>query len=96
MRPPRLVLALGATLLVLAAAAPAPACDSAGPNTHVGIVTAVDGQAGTFALKDAESRMSLTFRASAEQLRELVVGDQVTVTYTEEGQALRARTIRKS
>jgi hypothetical protein len=87
---------LGLTALLLAFATPAPACESAGPNTHIGVVTAVDGKAGTFALKDAESQMDLKFRATAEQLRNLAVGDQVTVTYAEEGKALRARTIRKS
>ena len=91
----RRMLVLGSTMFVLATAAPSLACESAGPNTHIGVVTAIDGQANTFALKDAESRMNLTFRATAEQLRGLAVGDHVTVTYSEDGKALRARTIRK-
>ena len=92
----RYIVVLGFIVLVLAFATPSPACESAGPNTHIGVVTAIDGKAGTFALKDAESRMDLTFRATADQLRGLAVGDEVMVTYAEEGKALRARTIRKS
>ncbi len=85
-----LVLALS---LVLSLASAAPACESAGPNTHIGVVTAVDRQSLT--LKDAESGMKLTFVATPEQLKGIAVKDNVTVVFSPEGEKLVVKSVKK-
>ena len=89
----RLVLALVLSLMLLASAPAAFACEMAGPNAHMGTVTALSPQ--SFTLKDAESGMNLTFAASPELLKGLAVKDQVTVVFAKEGQTLRATSIKK-
>jgi len=51
--------------LSIFATVPAFACSAAGPNKHVGQVTAVNTRAGTFTIMDAETRKPITFAASA-------------------------------
>lgn len=91
-----LVRALTLTLLLALVAAPgvAFACEAAGPNAHIGTVTAVDASKQTFKLKDAQSGMILTFTASPEMLKSIAVRDQVTVVYAAEGNTLRATAIK--
>lgn len=79
--------------LVLSLVSAALACQTAGPNTHIGIVTAVDRQSLT--LKDAESGMNLTFVAMPEQLTGIAVKDTVTVVFTPEGEKLVAKSVKK-
>jgi hypothetical protein len=87
------VLAVALAVFVLSAAPVALACESAGPNAHIGTVTAVDVQKNTLSLKDAESGMKLTFVASPDLLKTVKVNDQVKVTFTEDGKTLRATAI---
>ena len=71
------------------------ACTAAGPDAHIGTVTAVDSDKKTLRLKDAESGMELTFVAAPELLKTVKVNDEVTVKYKPEGKALRAMSITK-
>jgi hypothetical protein len=87
---------LSLAMLLFFAAGPSLACDAAGPNTHVGVVTAVDAAKKTFTLKDAQTGKPLTFAATPEQLQGLRVKDEVSVVYAAEGEKLRAATIKKS
>jgi hypothetical protein len=89
-----ILLALG--LATLSMPAPAPACDSAGPNTHVGRVIALDRADGALTLKDAETGAALTFRARPELLRGIAPTDEVAVTFAPEGRTLRATSIEKA
>ncbi len=84
-----------AVALFLAVAAPALACEMAGPNTHVGVVAVVDPAHQTFTITDAQTRRPLTFAAVPEMLQGLHVKDQVTVAYTTDGSRLRATSITK-
>ena len=86
-----LALSLGTCLL----AAPALACDSAGPNTHVGVVTAVDRARSTLTLRDAETGGALTFVARPDLLRGIASNDRVSVTFAAEGKTLRATSVEK-
>ena len=60
------------------------ACKSAGPNKHVGSVTAIDAKAKTFTIQDAETGQPMTFAATDKILKELKVKDRVMVGYKEE------------
>ena len=87
------VVLVALTVLVLSTAPVALACESAGPNAHLGTVTAIDVQKNTLSLTDAESGMKLTFVASPDLLKTVQVNDQVKVTFTEDGKTLRATAI---
>ena len=87
------VLAVALTVLVLSMAPVVLACESAGPNAHIGTVIAIDAQKNTLSLKDAESGKALTFVASPDLLKTVKVKDQVKVTFTEDGKTLRATAI---
>lgn len=64
----------------------ASACQVAGPNKHVGQVTAVDGAASTFTILDAETRAPITFHASKAILKDVSgASGQVMVSYEEKG-----------
>ena len=90
----RVIAAIALTVLVLSTA-PALACESAGPNAHIGTVTAVDVDKKTLSLKDAETGKALTFAASPDLLKAVKVNDQVTVTFQADGATLRATRITK-
>lgn len=66
------------------------ACRSAGPDKHVGSVTAIDSQAATFTLRDAETGRSLTFQVAPELLERLKLNKQVVVRYREQDGVLTA------
>jgi hypothetical protein len=59
------------------------ACKAAGKDKHVGVVMNIDQKAGTFTMKDAETQHLLTFQATAAQMEELKIKDQVMVSYKE-------------
>jgi len=82
--------------LVLVSASSASACDAAGPNTHVGIVTAIDLTRKILTLKDAETTRPIAFVATAEQLRGVKLEDEVSVTYVVDGKQLRATSIKRN
>ena len=60
------------------------ACKSAGPNKHVGSVTAIDAKAKTFTIRDAETDHPMTFEATDKILNEIKINDRVMVGYKEE------------
>lgn len=91
----RLVSHLLPTALFIFTPAFTQACDVGEPNTHIGVVTAVDPAAQRMSLKDAESGKSLQISASTKTLLGIAVNDRVSVRYTEEGKALRAVAIKK-
>jgi hypothetical protein len=82
-------------LAVLGAAAAAPACEMAGPDTHLGTVMAVDAAQGTLTIRDAQTRVNLTFLAAPGLLQGLAVRDEVAVVYAKDGERLRATAVRK-
>lgn len=62
------------------------ACSGMGPDTHVGLVTGVDTQGGTFTILDAETRQPITFSASSEVLERVSKTKlQIKVTYEKKG-----------
>jgi hypothetical protein len=90
------ILALAISMLGLSAAAPASACDSAGPNAHVGVVTAVDRARSTLTVKDAETGSPLTFLAQPDLIRGIAPKDEVIVKFTPDGGTLRATSVEKA
>jgi len=44
----------------------------------------IDQKTGTFTVKDAETQNPVTFQATAEQLKEVKIKDQVMVSYKEQ------------
>ncbi len=82
-----------ALALILSPSSAALACRLAGPNAHIGAVTALGRQSLT--LKDAESGMNLTFVATPEQLEGLAVKDRVTVEFTPQGKTLVVKSVKK-
>lgn len=91
----RLVSTLLPAALCIFAAEFAQACDVGVPNTHIGVVTAVDPAAQHMSLKDAQSGKNMMFAASTKLLLGIAVNDQVNVEYAVENKALRATAIRK-
>jgi hypothetical protein len=87
-------LALIAVALLLTASV-VPACEKAGPNTHLGTVVALDVSKGLLTITDAETRRNLSFVAAAEVLQGVAMRDQVAVAYAREGERLRATSVRK-
>jgi hypothetical protein len=83
------------TAIVCTAVGAAFACEGAGPNTHMGVVMAVDLHVKTLTLKDAQTGKPLTFNATPEQLRGVKVNDEVAVVYAVEGTSMRATSIKK-
>jgi Cu/Ag efflux protein CusF len=60
------------------------ACKAAGKDKHVGVVMNIDQKTGTFTIRDAETDHPMTFQATAKQLQELKLKDQVMVSYKEQ------------
>lgn len=89
-------LALAISMMEFSAAAPASACDAAGPNTHVGVVTAVDRTRSTLTLRDAEMGSPLTFLAPPDLIRGIAPKDEVIVKFAPEGKTLRATSVEKA
>jgi len=69
-------------------------CSMAGPNTHIGAVTAVDAAAHTFTVLDAETRQPITFVATPALLKGIAKNQQVTVTFEKDGNKLAAKAIK--
>ncbi len=73
-------LLLTASLMLSTGAAVA--CSAAGPNTHVGNVLNVDGQAQTLTIRDATSGQPITFAVSDKLMTRLIgLQGQVMVRY---------------
>ncbi|MEK6684148.1 MAG: hypothetical protein AABY46_05745 [Nitrospirota bacterium] len=84
MKKQSLVAAVILTVFMLGSVPTAWACKSAGPNKHVGSVTAIDAKAKTFTIRDAETDHLMTFEATDKILKDLKVSDRVMVGYKEE------------
>ena len=89
---------IAATLsaLLLAVSASAWACSAAGPNRHVGKLLAVDRDAKSFTVLDAESRQPVTFHADESLLEGLKgVEGTILVEYEGEGSNLTATHVQR-
>jgi len=80
--------------LTLFTITPTVACSVAGPNKHVGHVTAVNVGAGTFTIMDAETRKPIVFKASADILKDVAKArGSVLVSYVQSDGRLVAKDI---
>ncbi|TPW17368.1 MAG: hypothetical protein FD130_683 [Halothiobacillaceae bacterium] len=78
---------------MLVASSSAWSCSMAGPNTHIGAVTAVDAATKTLTLLDAETQQLITFIVTPNLLKDIVKNQRVTVTFEQAGDDLLAKTI---
>ena len=86
-------LVVGVITSVMLLASPAFACESAGPNTHVGEIKAIDLGKPSLTIVDSQMKKPLTFLAAPEQLKGLSLGQLVVVKYSKTGEQLRAEEI---
>lgn len=70
------------------------ACKSAGPNKHVGQITAIDAKADTFTIRDAETDHAITFEATEKILKDLKINDRVMVGYKDDAGKMTAIDVR--
>ena len=84
------VMVAGATLVPMTGWA----CDMAGPNAHVGFVTAVNEKAHTFTIRDAQTQQLITFKASGQILKAVPASQQILVKYKKDADKLTAVSIK--
>jgi len=78
--------------IMLLAAGPAWGCDAAGPDTHVGQVSSVNGK--SFTIIDAQTGGPISFTTDASMQSMMPVrGDTVTVKYSKGKKGLIAESI---
>lgn len=82
--------AFALAMALSASSASALACDAAGPNKHVGQVVAIDMEAGTFTIMDAQTRKPISFQAQADVLNALTADSEVMVSYKGDDGQLKA------
>ncbi len=75
------------------AAGPVWACDAAGPNTHVGVVTQLNAKERQFTIKDAQTGKPMIFVAESKQMAALNIGEQVAVKYEKQDGKMLAKQI---
>ncbi len=80
-------------VVISAVVAPSWACDAMGPNRHVGVVTKIEPNAGTFTIIDAQTERNMTFTASKKILDVLALNREFIVTFRMEGQHMRAEAV---
>ena len=83
-----------ATALVLGlSAAPMSlwACDMAGPNAHVGVITQINEKAHSFTIRDAQTQRLITFSVSPDMMHRLMKRAKVLVKYEKEKNAHRLK-----
>lgn len=90
----RTLSALVIVLLISVTTLPAFACRVAGPDGHIGEVTAMDPSRGTLTIKDAETGQPLHFSATVDQLKGLSLGMMVLIKHRKEAEQLKAVSIR--
>jgi Cu/Ag efflux protein CusF len=73
--------------------APVWACDAAGPNTHVGVVTTLNAKERQFTIKDAQTGKPMVFVADSKQMAALNIGDQIAVKYEDHDGKMLAKQI---
>jgi len=64
-----------------------------GPNRHVGVVTKIEPNAGTFTIIDAQTERNMTFTASKKILDVLALNREFIVTFRMEGRHMRAEAV---
>jgi hypothetical protein len=80
-------------VVISAVVVPSWACDAMGPNRHVGVVTKIEPNAGTFTIIDAQTERNMTFTASKKILDVLALNREFIVTFRMEGQHMRAEAV---
>ncbi len=70
------------------------ACQSAGPNSHVGIITAIELKGHTLTLKDAETGTPMVFKTAFYLLKTVKVNQEVMITYEMTGKQMTATKIK--
>ena len=75
---------------------PSWACDSLGPDRHVGQVTQIDSQAGTFTILDAQTQGPMTFSALPEILQALVIHKPFIVTFRMTDHQMEAQSVQSA
>ena len=74
-------------------ALPAFACESAGPNTHIGKIKTIELAQQSLTIIDIQMKEDVTFQADPDQLEGLSVGQTVAVIYSEANGSLKAEEI---
>ena len=69
------------------------ACESAGPNTHIGKIKTIELAQQSLTITDLQMKEDVTFQAAPEQLKGLSVGQRVVVKYSEANGRLKAEEI---
>ncbi len=80
-------------VVISAVVVPSWACDAMGPNRHVGVVTKIEPNSGTFTIIDAQTERNMTFTASKKILDVLALNREFIVTFRMEGQHMRAEAV---
>ena len=75
-------------------ALPAFACESAGPNTHIGKIKTIELAQESLTIIDIQMKKDVTFQAAPEQLKGLSPGQMVAVKYSEANGRLKAEEIK--
>ena len=70
---------------------PAWACDAMGPNRHVGVVTKIDQEAGTFMIIDAQLKKPMIFLAQEKLLNTLKLHRNFIITFQKNGKRMEAK-----
>ncbi len=82
-------------LFAVGGTAPTVACESAGPNVHLGRVADINSDAQSFTITDAETGKPITFKANGKLIMRLAgVQRTIAVNYREEDGRLVALEIR--
>lgn len=76
--------ALAAVFLLGPGVSRSMACKGAGPDKHIGNVTAVDAKALTLTIRDAETSNLMTFKAEESLLAGIKESDRVMIQFKEE------------
>ncbi len=88
-------LCIGSILVLvftLSVGLPSWGCDAMGPNRHVGLVTKIDPQAGTFTIIDAQMEKPLTFTAEKKILDAVKLNSSFIITFRMDGKQMKAET----
>lgn len=60
------------------------ACDMAGPNAHVGVITQINAKDHSFTIRDAQTQRLITFSVSPDMMNRLMKRARVLVKYEKE------------
>jgi len=72
---------------------PARACEVAGPDTHIGTITAIARERPSLTIVDMQTNEEITFQVRREQLQDLKPGQRVAVKYSRANGRLNAEQI---